>query len=959
MKNRFSIDDVYRAYQKFKSYIYYDNVNLNLRYKISDFESDNINKKLKKLCDNLNKFCSEKSINAFASLIEESNYIILPKSFTKEEKDSNNDKDPEAYLLMNKEISSFDISRVTILYDAPIELFIISTIWATEVYKYLDISADSYGYVVPSSPYSKLLFEPYFKNYQEWRDKGISAAKQQINNGNNVLIITLDIKNYFHSVQVDFNLLRQCISPNDHLVRKLTDIIELICKDHTAKILGDRDKPILPIGLPSSGIIANWILSEFDKDIKKSTAPVYYGRYVDDMFLVVANVEPDSQNVTEWICNRFFSRKDVLEKKCDSNALILKSERCQGLEIQTEKLRLFYFDAHWPLAVLNKFQTTIQENSSAFWFLPDEEDLKMNLDDTYDLQYEDSINKFRSVSSYKVNKYGASVFFAKRLKLAILSPGNYDTKLSDDIFRFFNGQSIISMYSMWEKVFTYFSIIHDNISICKLQKLINDNIDKIKVNTTAYKINDIETIVQKTLKDHMLKCIMLAKSFIKDDIGLHDSRNFIREGSLKFKKALMIRHYYLPLPILALTKNFIEKDIDLVDFRSSYLVNYEIADYVLHNPWLIPRHINLHEICTLQIPITLSKCKSSFYSIKNRKVNDEFISSCLNLYEKMNTDTLTTTIRNKDYKEYREINKTNENIKIYSEIININSNFIRDKKIKIGVSNVNIDPQDVETAISYRSRLGIKKRMRHLDILNQAEKVKIDVLLLPEVFVPFDWLCAYADEARRKQRSMIFGLEHFSLEDVCYNLAITILPFDHHGRKEALIIPRIKNHYSPREILLIEGNRKKIPLPDFSVYHLFQWRGIQFSVYNCYELTDIFHRSIFRSELDIMFAIEYNKDVNYFSNISESVSRDLHCYYVQANTSYYGDSRIVEPKKKVYQNPVRIKGGDNDVILKYELDISALRKFQSQTYVLQKEDEKFKATPPDFQHEKVEKRGQL
>lgn len=306
---------------------------------------------------------------------------------------------------------------------------------------------------------------------------------------------------------------------------------------------------------------------------------------------------------------------------------------------------------------------------------------------------------------------------------------------------------------------------------------------------------------------------------------------------------------------------------------------------------------------------------------------------------------------------YSEMTDAGERVlRIYSEIIHANTGSIKNR-IKVGISNVNTDYKDIETAILHGSSLDVKKRTRHIDILNQAEKIQTDILLLPEVFVPFDWLCAYADEARRKQRAMIFGLEHFSLKNICYNLAITLLPFEFRGRKEVLIIPRVKNHYSPSEIREIEGNRKQIPTKDFSTYHLFQWNGIQFSVYNCYELTDIVHRSIFRSELDILFAIEYNRDVNYFSNISESVSRDLHCYYVQANTAYYGDSRVVEPKKRDYQNPVRVKGGDNDVILSYELDIATLRKFQSKTHNLQKDDKEFKMTPPDFQHEKVDKRG--
>lgn len=678
METRFSIEDIQMAYKRFKSYVYYDNFNLHIRHKIADFESRDIDKIMEELCDNLNNFCNSDSTNVFNKLIEDSGYIILPKTF-KSNKDKNKDlEETDAYLLTNKNISSFEVSKITILYDAPIELFIIATIWTTRISNYLNISSDNYGYVVPSAKNSKLLFEPYFNKYQEWRDKGINAAKQQIERGNNVLIITLDIKNYFHSVQVDFRALKDNIPIKDILTSKLTEIIESICKDHTIKIYGNtRTNPILPIGLPSSGIIANWILAKFDRDIKYSTAPVYYGRYVDDMFLVVANVEPDSENIAQWMCNRFFQDEKVLKR--NGNVLELKSERCNGLVIQTEKLRLFYFDSHWSLAVLNKFQTTLQENSSAFWFLPNEEDLKTSLDDTYDLQYEDTINKFRSISSCKVNKYGASVFLAKRLKLAILSPGKYDKSLSDEIFRFFNGLSIVSMYSMWEKVFTYFSITHDYKSICKLQTLIGNRINKINVSSVDYNIDDINDKIQRHLKEHMLNCLILAKALIKNNIGLKDTQNIVKEGAIKFKKALMTRHIYLPLPIFALTQKYIDEDVNISDFNISDLDSNNISPFILSRSWLIPRNIQLHEICTLQIPILLSR-RQSFYKKEENSVDNEFITSCLKLFQDLNGEDLKTTIQNKKHKIYSETNDTGERIlRIYSEIIHVNTNSIKNK----------------------------------------------------------------------------------------------------------------------------------------------------------------------------------------------------------------------------------------------------------------------------------------
>lgn len=958
----FTLEDIHDAYRRFKSYVYYDNSNLHLRYKIAEFETKELNGKLQNLCVALNRFCDGKEGEDIDSWIREGSYIILPKSEEGKQIDNG-----DVCILTNKsEKTSFGISKVAVLYDGPIELFIIATIWTVRVNPYLHISADSYGYVLPSSKHSRLLYEPYFRKYQEWRDKGINAAKQQIEQGNNVLFITLDIKNYFHSVQVDFRQLKSFIPKKDNQVAKLTDIIEQICIDHTKKVYGPQKHihPILPIGLPSSGVIANWILSDFDKDIKNSTAPVYYGRYVDDIFLVVANVEPPTKDIIQWMCERFFSKCDVLEKVGD-NTLKIKSNRCEGLEIQKKKLRLFYFDAHWSLALLNKFQTTLQENSSAFWFLPNEEDLKDSLDDTYDLQYEDTINKFRSISSCKLNKYGASVFLAKRLKLAILSPGNYDKKLSDEIFRFFNGQSVISMYSMWEKVFTYFTITHAYKSIQILQKLIYRGISKIELkaeedsNINDIQIENVKERIQQYLRSHMLRSLMLAKVFVKQNIGVKDDQETIKQGAVLFKKALMIRHFYLPLPIFALTRKFINEEMDITSFDTTYISDNEIDQKFLNSSWLIPRHIWLHEICSLQIPCILNKdYDSSFYHDNRRQPRNEFISSCMELFRQLNGESLTSVIRTKKHKLYSETKGKTKTRRIYSEIINVGVEEGGDK-IKVGLSNVNTNLEDINEAILHRSILDVKKRMRHIDILNLAEKARVDILLLPEVFVPFDWLCAYADEARRKQRAMIFGLEHFSLENTCYNIAITLLPFEFHGRREALIVPRLKNHYSPREITYIEGCRKQVPHKKYSIYHLFQWRGIQFSVYNCFELTDIVHRSIFRSELDILFAIEYNLDVNYFSNISESVSRDLHCYYIQANTSYYGDSRVVEPKKTEYQNPVRVKGGDNDVILSYTLDIAALRKFQAQTYLLQEEHKQFKKTPPDFQHEKVEDRGKF
>ena len=121
-----------------------------------------------------------------------------------------------------------------------------------------------------------------------------------------------------------------------------------------------------------------------------------------------------------------------------------------------------------------------------------------------------------------------------------------------------------------------------------------------------------------------------------------------------------------------------------------------------------------------------------------------------------------------------------------------------------------------------------------------------------------------------------------------------------------------------------------------------------FTVYCCFELTSITERALFQSYADFLVAIEWNKDVNYYSNILESLSRDIHCYCVQVNSSDYGDSRITKQSKTEEKDIVRTKGGINSTILVDEIDIAKMRQFQLKGYTLQAYDKKFKPTPPGF-----------
>jgi len=137
-------------------------------------------------------------------------------------------------------------------------------------------------------------------------------------------------------------------------------------------------------------------------------------------------------------------------------------------------------------------------------------------------------------------------------------------------------------------------------------------------------------------------------------------------------------------------------------------------------------------------------------------------------------------------------------------------------------------------------------------------------------------------------------------------------------------------------------------------YHLFHWRKSYFSVYNCFELANISDRALFKSKVDFLVATEWNEDINYYADIAGSWVRDVHCYFIQCNTSNYGDSCILKPSKTETSRMVTVKGGENSTVLIDNLDIESLRSFQFKEHNLQMKDKSFKLTPPDFDRKNVE-----
>ena len=133
---------------------------------------------------------------------------------------------------------------------------------------------------------------------------------------------------------------------------------------------------------------------------------------------------------------------------------------------------------------------------------------------------------------------------------------------------------------------------------------------------------------------------------------------------------------------------------------------------------------------------------------------------------------------------------------------------------------------------------------------------------------------------------------------------------------------------------------------------LYDWNNLWFTVFCCFELSDIQSRGRFRSLVDMMFAVEFNKDVRYFGNILDSTSRDLHCRCIQVNNSRYGDSRIMEPKSTEVKDVIVINGDVNASVLVSEPGVMGFRRRQLSTGGR----DGLKPLPPGFDEDMVRAR---
>lgn len=1069
-----TIDWVQRAYKKLKHSVYFDKTQLPLVHDIVMYETESdkrIDKKLVDLAEALNSEDKSTWDKLVSTIIKEMDILVYPKKL-KSWSDS--------HVIFNTDNEPIQLEKAQYFIDLPVNGHLLGILWVLTVGAKLDDRRDSesefmyehsYGNRLRKTLYneesgeitfSPYLFEPYFSQYQRWRDTALSCAERRLDAKQDALILTLDFRSFFYSVHISRKKFNQILDSMDlnqlpAWTKRLHSFVYTVLEEYSNKLrkihsdnnlkLGQR--VFLPIGFFPSSILSNWVLIPFDEAIVDCINPVYYGRYVDDI-IIVDKIEKNSvlqrkacghsgdapnelgklsiKDVIEfYFCSDGDKRfkpvdggNDILIKlpdletaEIESNAckhsnktdckrgdkrkttyrinpeLLLGNEEENGghadeenadqpdVQIQNDKVKVFYFREGSTRALLNCFRTEIGSNASEFRFLPDMDQLleRNDYSEIFKLYNTETPNKLNGVSQVVLDRFALSKFLGKYRKAGNLILDTKENAFDRDLLSIFDKRTLIENYTLWERLLEIM-IVNNRLDIYeKLANHILKAIHEYKVpqamlkepslhNTKVAFLRTFRTAIYRTMalcvgkrSEKAVKSIASTAEKLFPEFFVSFDYEILKNRSCAYRESHMVNKYLLPLPIgwineARLTAVSDTRNVNLCRIKDFSLVcDYPKPGEIKDNYAYFPYMITPQEISHVLTFACIAKGKNLLSATKqNDIIKNQY--KCLN-YPNLRSEAV------QPLEEISSVRMASLHVPQNESPCAVYIESPHADKLKVAIGNARLDANDFKRAITGKENRSFVRYQQLCSLFRSALKEKVDLLVLPESYIPWEWIPDVAGLCARNDMALITGVEpvlsppsdeyrKWNIDDKqkVYNLTAVILPYKHNDYRYAHVVYHHKTQYSPNEKRTIAGY--DLTSIEGTEYQLFCWKDIWFSVYCCYELASIRDRALFQSYADVTVAVEWNKDTPYFSSIIESMCRDIHCYCIQVNSSDYGDSRILSPSKTVLRDIIQTKGGDNYTIMVTDIDIKTLREFQRKGYELQRDTHTFKPTPPRF-----------
>ncbi|HCK4322566.1 TPA: hypothetical protein N0J77_000262 [Pseudomonas aeruginosa] len=820
----------------------------------------------------------------------------------------------------------------------------------------------------PVNEDSSGLFSPYFSAYRNWRQKGLDTMQQLVKAGGSVTAITMDLAGFYHNASPNFLLkpsflkaINVTLSPDEFKFTQLIlKSIEYWYKQ-TPDFM-DRPEGALPVGLSASKVISNVLLFELDQQIQSGINPAYYGRYVDDIFLVINTPDssPSGNQVLEFISKNVKCIKiDRAAGKPPGLKIKFNYASDSDLRFTASKQKIFSLSSEHGLDLINQISSQIRAQSSEYRMLPEVPRSSAEMADKALLASSDA-----SLIADALRK--ADVVSIKRLGLSLLIRDieSYSSDLARpewmELRTQFYGlahrylvtpRGLFELFGYYKRVF---SLMVSNYDFSEAEKFITNLyscFDLIQKTTTQEK--------GRAQRIHLCKAYF-EKVLLQASLQAAGAKNFDKWPQLRLLLKKLFDHsdsHRIDIKkknLKALTESFLLADLGGRPYKEYW---YYGQDQDIRKA-RVPRSIDVRRVLRLasirkfqkSADLKLPHWPALAFPTRPLNVQEIALISPATLDDNLLFRRSIWGLRGAKVRTNSFIGR---NIGDDGYYISIPAK--KKEKTYVALTNFETTVRQFQGALAKepdRSLIRYEKVNRLINSILRASR-QSDYVVFPECSLPRRWAMSVAAKLAQQGISLIAGIEYYDHKNggrIIRNDSLVSLATRWPGYPSNIVFmqPKLRPSHGEAELIRKAKARQYIPKKENEILPIYEHGKFHFGVLICSDMTNPENRVRFQGKVDGLFVLEWNPDVKTFSFLVEGAAHDVHAFIVQVNNRLYGDSRVRAPYRVEHmRDSVRIKGGIEDYFVIAELDFNSLRKFQRKRNMNDKE-AVFKPTPIGF-----------
>ncbi|MDD4864238.1 MAG: RNA-directed DNA polymerase [Alishewanella agri] len=895
-----------------------------------------------------------------------------------------------------------------------IDFHVLSALWMLQVGHLFDakLADNVFGSRLRRNRYNDInplamgSFKPYLKPFRDWRDGAINAMRQALTAKKKVIALTADVSSFYHELNAGFML--DASYQKDIGIALTPEQSKLHQLFITALQAWAKNTPLakgLPVGLPASAVVANAAMIKLDQFITKQVVPLYYGRYVDDILLVMENSSDlkHSSDFWQWVINRD-GGKDLLEH--ESGAVKYKPAYLNNDRIvfENNKNKLFVLAGEPGIALVNAISEQINQRASEWRSLPvlPENPGTIATDllkaTNHGGEYADNLRKTDALSLSRAG-------FALNLR----NYEAYERDLPPDAWQahrhaFLNAVTnhLLTAPTFFEQA-PYLPRIVRMATACedfehlgqmlnRLLKLVtsvenqcqheikagSSTPEQVKTEIRRWRVSlalsltesiiaALPPSVSKQAKDHWLRFVAAPWLKLSDELLFTPLKSMVLPQLLPELQKLQAKLFshdlaHMPLRFCGLPK-------EMVSPRG-----IPKRQYLLAASWQQLPNKELEQGCKVLASWFKPKLKQLpsglYFATRPFSLNELYllapapfaaesqpaIQHAVMALRGFEIDALRMPQWNKPPQTKHKKEKP-QLLHIPDDAANATP------KRAVAVASWLTSENSFIAAALNKPCPDLRDRYQRLNrLINEliSRPDHTSYLLMPELAMPPQWFLRVAAKLHGRRISLITGIEYLhARKKRVHNQVWASLTHDGFGFPSLLLYRQDKQApalHEESELQRLAGLTLS-PQTAWQKPPIIRHGDFYFAVLICSELTNIHYRSALRGKIDALFVPEWNSDIDTFNALVEASALDIHAYIIQSNNRKYGDSRIRAPAKDSWARDIlRVKGGNHDYCITGELDVSGLRAFQSSH---RSPDKPFKPVPDGFNQDMAHARKVL